>query len=133
MMNHQGKKPILILESHCSQFLAILKCELVAGGISVVQSFDLKSTRALQDECTCPHHGSNKCTCELVVLLLYRAVGGPLTLTLDGHDGQTNVYLNEEPGGVLRVGSIKAVEQVFRRAAELPEMQGRINGVVHEL
>ncbi|MEW6651281.1 MAG: hypothetical protein AB1453_13985 [Chloroflexota bacterium] len=132
-MNHQGKKPFLIIESGCSQFLATFKDKLEAAGYSVVQSFDLSSTRALHEGCACPYHGSELCTCELVVLLLYRAAGDPLTLTLDGRDERTFVYLNEEPGEPLRSAIIKAAEQVFRQTPESSEQQRRVSGVVQEL
>ena len=126
LMNHQGKKPFLIIETYCSHFVVFLKKELEAGGFVVFQSFDLQSTRVIHETCSCPRHGSEKCTCELVVFLLYRPIGGPITLILDGCDGFTNIYLNVVSENALRSGSIGAIEKAIWNAASLFPVQATI-------
>jgi hypothetical protein len=66
--------------------------------IQVTRSFDLQATRAVHAGCSCPHHGTEKCTCQLIVLLVYERQNPPLTLVLEGRDGQTWVSLVLAPG-----------------------------------
>lgn len=116
-MNDRGKKPLLELDVYCSEILARLKRDLVDSGLSVVQSFDLRSTRALHDGCTCPHHGTNQCTCELVVLLIYEPKGHPVTLTLDGRDKKTFVFVTDETGGSPRQKMVDLIVSAVLSAA----------------
>ena len=102
-MIDQGRKPMEIVAIPCGQFVEPLKAALGAQALVVVQSFDLQSTRAAHEGCTCPHHGTSQCSCELVVLLVYGAQGDPLSLVLDGRDGQTYVFIPNEVDGSLRV------------------------------
>jgi len=125
-MNHQGKKPFLKVEAYCSQYVVPLKKELEAEGFVVFQSFDLQSTRVIHETCSCPRHGSEKCTCELVVFLLYRPIGGPITLILDGCDGFTNIYLNVVSENALRSGSIGAIEKAIWDVTSLFPVQATI-------
>ncbi|GAB4495973.1 MAG: hypothetical protein Fur0016_33310 [Anaerolineales bacterium] len=62
-----------------------------------VQTFDLQSARHASGDCPCPHHGTAKCDCQMVVLLVYGKTGEPITLILHGNDGQTWLSIAEEP------------------------------------
>jgi len=115
-MDHQGKKPILEINTQCSTFVTSLKAALISAGLSVVQSFDLRSVRLMHKGCTCPHHGTDQCTCELVVLLVYRSVGGPITLILDGRDGKTFVFVTENAGNSFRTPTMEAISTAIRDA-----------------
>lgn len=66
-------------------------------GLQVVRSFDLKVARAAHVGCTCPHHGTEQCDCQMVVLLVYGQDGPPVTLVAHGHDGQTHIALVDTP------------------------------------
>ena len=116
-MNIEGKNPLLVIDADCSQFIEPLKKELSDAGLWAVQSFDLRSTRALHEGCTCPNHGTSQCTCELVVLLVYRPVGGPVTLTLDGRDGKTFVFVTDETSKTQRSSTIELIEKAIRESA----------------
>jgi hypothetical protein len=70
---------------------------LDAAGLQVVRSFDLKVARAAHVGCTCPHHGTDQCDCQMVVLLVYGQDGPPVTLVVHGHDGQTQIALVDTP------------------------------------
>ena len=67
------------------------------SGLQVVRSFDLKVARAAHVGCTCPHHGTEQCDCQMVVLLVYGQDGPPVTLVVHGHDGQTHIALVDTP------------------------------------
>ena len=71
--------------------------KLTALGIQVLLSFDLQAARASHSNCTCPHHGTDQCNCQLVVLLLYQNDAEPLTLIAHGHDGETELAYVDPP------------------------------------
>lgn len=102
IMNHQGKKPLHVVDIQCSKFVGPLKKAFTDAGLGSFQSFDLQSTRALHDNCPCEYHGTSQCTCELVVLLVYRALGDPITLVLDGRDDQTYIFIVDDKGPSIR-------------------------------
>ena len=70
---------------------------LVEDGLEVVRSFDLQAARAAHTCCTCPHHGTEQCDCQMIVLLVYDRQNGPLTLVAHGYNGQTHFSLTETP------------------------------------
>lgn len=74
---------------------AVQRLEL--AGLQVMRSFDLKVARAAHVDCTCPHHGTEQCDCQMVVLLVYGQEGAPATLVVHGHDGQTQIALVDTP------------------------------------
>lgn len=71
---------------------------LTRVGLQVLQSFDLQTTRAGQIRCRCPHHDSDQCDCQMVVLLIYGLDATPSTLVAHGHDGKTYLSLVDAPG-----------------------------------
>ena len=70
---------------------------LTADGLQVMRSFDLQAARAAHLDCTCPHHGTEHCDCQMVVLLVYEGQGQPLSLVAHGKDGQTHFAIVESP------------------------------------
>lgn len=67
------------------------------AGLRVYRSFDLRTARSASIDCTCPHHGTADCDCQMVVLLIYGASGQPATLVLHGYDEHAWVVLAETP------------------------------------
>lgn len=116
-MNNQGTSPIRVIYAHCSQFVSPLRQALEAVDLWVVQSFDLRSTRALHEGCTCPNHGTERCNCELVVLLVYPPSGDPVTLTLDGRDGKTFVYIVQVAGSAPTSATEELIQKVVQNVA----------------
>jgi len=70
-------------------------CEaLRSHGFYVLRSFDLRlALTAAEVGCECPHHGTEKCDCQFVVLLIYGEAAEPLTLTTHSHNNQTRVQI----------------------------------------
>lgn len=69
-------------------------------GYQVMRSFDLQSVLSYQvDHCPCPHHGTEECTCQYVVLLAYPpAVKGwvpPRVFTAHSYGHLTQVALQQ--------------------------------------
>jgi hypothetical protein len=81
--------PFLSVDYPCDQTLTWTREQLLQAGLRPVQTFDLHAARAASHDCSCPNHGTDKCDCQLVVLLVYGNVIEPVTLILHGNDGQT--------------------------------------------
>ena len=85
--------PFLVLDQTCDQVLAWVNQQLTSAGLRVVQTFDLQVARLAHPDCPCPHHGTDDCNCQMVVLLVYRKQDDPATLVIHGQDGRTWVSL----------------------------------------
>lgn len=88
---------ILTLQSDSQTAVEESIRRLEQSGMQVLRSFDLKVARAAQVGCTCPHHGTEHCDCQMVVLLVYGKYSFPVTLVVHGHDGQTHIALVDTP------------------------------------
>lgn len=88
---------ILSLQSDSQTAIEQSMRRLDQAGFQVMRSFDLKVARAAHVGCACPHHGTDQCDCQLVVLLVYGQDETPVTLVVHGHDGQTEIALVDTP------------------------------------
>jgi hypothetical protein len=70
---------------------------LLGLGFQVLPSFDLKAARASHSGCECPHHGSARCDCQMVVLLVYGHSDQPTSMIVHGQDGKTYLSLVDTP------------------------------------
>lgn len=70
-------------------------------GLRVMITFDLQLARANQVDCHCPHHGTERCTCQYAVLLAYSDQGQESavyrTITIHGRDQQVWLSLLRSP------------------------------------
>ena len=82
---------------------------LTRRGFRVVRSFDLRSAMAAHADCECPHHGTAKCTCQFVVLLVYGESGAPTVVTAHSRDAQVQVQIARPTGTGEAVRDPKAV------------------------
>ena len=85
--------PFLVLDQTCDQVLTWVKQQLTGADFRVVQTFDLQVARMAHPDCPCPHHGTNECNCQMVVLLVYGKQNDPSTLVIHGQDGRSWVSL----------------------------------------
>ncbi len=82
--------PFLVLDQPCDQVLTLVNQQLTSAGFRVVQTFDLQVARLAHADCPCPHHGTDQCNCQMIVLLVYRKQqDDPATLVIHGQDGKT--------------------------------------------
>ena len=81
--------PFLALDQPYDQVLALVNQQLTNLGFRVVQTFDLQVARLAHADCPCPHHGTDHCNCQMIVLLVYRKQDDPTTLVIHGQDGKT--------------------------------------------
>ena len=81
--------PFLKLNCTCDETSRLSSRILAQNGLRVIQTFDLHDARHEMDDCPCPYHGTSKCDCQMIVLLVYGEAIEPTTLILHGNDGQT--------------------------------------------
>jgi hypothetical protein len=121
-------KDSLALDAGSAQALPAILFTLQRYGFTAVQSFDLRSALAAHPGCACPYHGTEQCTCQYIVLLVYpltRATqAGPVVVTLHSHDtcacaqcrcDQTHVALVEPAfdHALSANGEVTAAERVM--------------------
>ena len=85
--------PFLVLDQSREQVEAWVKDKLTSADFRVVPTFDLQVARNAHPDCPCPHHGTDECSCQLVVLLVYGKQTDPATLIIHGHDDKTWISL----------------------------------------
>ena len=87
--------PFLILEQPCDNAIDWVTRQIRSAGLQVVRTFDLHVARHAHANCPCPHHGTDQCDCQMVVLLVYGSGGTtsserqPVSVVAHGHNGQT--------------------------------------------
>ena len=104
--------PFLVLDQTCNQVLVWVSQQLTSASFRVVQTFDLQVARLAHPDCPCPHHGTNACNCQMVVLLVYGKQDNPATLVIHGQDGRSWVSLAGPVGKRFN----QHLEVVVRRA-----------------
>ena len=104
--------PFLVLDQTCDQVLTWVNRQLTSAGLRVVQTFDLQVARLAHTDCPCPHHGTDDCNCQMVVLLVYRKQDDPATLIIHSQDGRTWVSL----AGPVGKRANQHLEAAIRRA-----------------
>ncbi|RPI26229.1 MAG: hypothetical protein EHM70_19230 [Chloroflexota bacterium] len=91
------------------------------AGLQIIQSFDLQAARSAHSTCSCPHHGTERCNCQMAVLLVYDLAGepstGPITLVVHGRDGTTEVALVVNPSQAGNAGLVNAIREALDRMA----------------
>jgi hypothetical protein len=81
----------------CDQALDWLSACLGREGMHLLRTFDLHDARLAFGDCSCPHHGTGQCDCQMVVVLVYGKAPQPATLVLHGSDGQTWLSIVNNP------------------------------------
>jgi hypothetical protein len=70
---------------------------LAKEGLQAKRTFDFQIARAAHADCTCPHHGTNQCDCQMIVLLVYGKGNWPATLVVHSHHGRSQILLVNTP------------------------------------
>ena len=83
------KAPFLIVEQPYEIAIEQITQQIRRLGFQITLTFDLQDARHAHAECSCPHHGTEQCDCQLVVLLVYGHGPKPATLVAHGHEGKT--------------------------------------------
>ena len=105
--------PVLSVNHSCDVTLQWAKKQLSQASLRAVQTFDLHSTRHALEECPCPHHGTDRCDCQMVVLLVYANTAEPVTLILHGNDGRTWLSLVDHPDQQPNKDATRAIQRAL--------------------
>jgi hypothetical protein len=82
---------------------------IVKYGLQVTRSFDFQVARSTHLDCSCPHHGTSRCDCQMVVLLIYGERSIPATLVIHSRNGQTELSLVDTPDLRMDTGLENAI------------------------
>jgi hypothetical protein len=105
--------PFLSVGHPCSEALRWTKKQLSRAGLRAMQTFDLNSARHSLEDCPCPHHGTDHCDCQMVVLLVYHTSPEPAALILHGNDGQTWLSLIDQPKQPAEAKTVRVIMQAL--------------------
>jgi hypothetical protein len=78
-------------------FYLIIK-KLAEAGLQTTRSFDFQIAREAHTDCACPHHGTNQCDCQMIVLLVYGKGKRPATLVIHSRDELSQIFIVTPPG-----------------------------------
>ena len=109
--------PLLSVSQTCDKATKWLEQLLSQNGFRVMQTFDLHEARHGFEDCPCPHHGTDQCDCQMVILLVYGNTSEPVTLILHGYDGQTWISLADRPGLQVDTKTVIAIQRVLASPA----------------
>ena len=107
------KRPFLVLKKDCNEAVQWISDHLSQSGLQVMQTFDLHTTRFDHHSCSCPHHGTEQCDCQMVVLLVYQNGFPPVSVVAHGYDGQTRFVLADSPQQNLHTGLEAAIQDAL--------------------
>ena len=87
----------LSLEQPYDEVIAWAVSRISGAGLQVLRTFDLQDARHTHTECPCPDHGTDRCDCQMVVLLVFADNSQPVSLVAHSHDGKTWFSLVDTP------------------------------------
>ena len=116
--------PYLTLTKPFKETFAWTNDRLKGHGLQIEQTFDLQIARLSHAGCPCPNHGTDQCSCQMVVLLVRGNNSEPLTLILHGNDDQTSFSIVNFSGKRSDLDLAASVRQALvLQDAETPEVR----------
>ena len=79
-------EPYFVLQQNWEEAVPGVVQRFAQAGYRVVCTFDLQDARAGQAACPCPHHGTDQCDCQMMVLLVYGMEAQPVRLVIHSYD-----------------------------------------------
>lgn len=113
--------PFLTVDLPCDRALQMIKRKLARAGLRALQTFDLHVARLAQHACACPHHGTEQCDCQMIILLVYGSAEEPVTLILHGKDGQTWLSIADSPSQRVEPKRLAQIQAALQAADALPQ------------
>ncbi len=105
--------PFLAINHPCDEALQWARKQLLRADLRPIQTFDLHAARLAMHDCSCPNHGTEKCDCQMVVLLVYGKVAEPATLILHGNDGQVWISIANDLQQRTNAKLIHSIQQAL--------------------
>jgi hypothetical protein len=106
--------PLFVINRPFDDVLTWTTRQLSQSGLRLLQTFDLSTARPAPADCPCPQHGTKKCDCQMVILLVYGAKTEPVTLILHGNDGKTWFSLVSNSSQEVDVSTRSSIEQALQ-------------------
>lgn len=120
---NQGASPLMVVEKDCNQVVDEISRSLGRSGLTVVESFDLQVARAGHIGCTCPHHGTDQCACQLAILLIYGDEAMPVSIMVHGNEEGTEVSIIETAGQAISSAMKSRITVILQQANAIIPMQ----------
>lgn len=102
---------------------------LIEADLQVLRSFDLQAARSHHINCACPRHGTARCDCQMIILLVYNQDEQPLTLVAHGRDGKTHFALVDPLDGGCEYLLKNAILQLLSVEGFQPIQQDVIHAI----
>lgn len=106
--------PFLSVDGSCDYAVQWLSRCLSTAGLRVLRTFDLQDARLAAGDCACPHHGTQECDCQMLVLLVYGEALQPTTLILHSNEGRTWLSLVNTPAQQADASIRTAIENALQ-------------------
>jgi len=91
------KAPFLVMEQPYEVTIAWIVERLRNLGLQTTITFDLQVARHAHSNCSCPHHGTEQCDCQMVVVLVYGRDSKPISLVIHSHEAITQLSFVDTP------------------------------------
>ena len=104
-------EPYFVLQQKWEEAVPGVVQRLAQTGYRVMCTFDLLDARAGQAACSCPHHGTDQCDCQMMVLLVYGMETQPVSLVVHSYDEMTWFYVVNTPQQRVDARSVDVIQQ----------------------
>ncbi len=92
------KTPFLVVGQPYETTIGWIVERLRNLGLQPTITFDLQVARRGHGDCACPHHGTEQCDCQMVVMLVYgQNISQPVSLVVHSHAAITQVSFVDTP------------------------------------
>lgn len=91
-------KNLLTIFENSAEAIALLSDHLEKIGLKMERSFDMRIQQNGNIACSCLHHGTKECDCQIIVLLIYGTLDGPDSVVAHSRDGRTVFSIAAGPG-----------------------------------
>jgi hypothetical protein len=115
-----AQAPFWVHFSDAEAVIRELTENITTAGLRVVKTFDLHAACATLTDNLCPHHLTEPCDCQLVVLQVYGIGTAPVSLILHSHSGRTEVQWDTDPESRASQESRAIILQAMSGVAGLP-------------
>lgn len=110
------KAPFLVVEQPYETTIAWIVERLRNLGLQTTITFDLQAARRGHSDCACPHHGTERCDCQMVVILVYgQDRSQPVSLVVHSHEAITQLSFVDSPQQPINA----QLEKLFLQALTL--------------
>lgn len=110
-------QPFINIEAPGEEAADWLIQKMSAAGLFVIRTFNLQVARLTHTDCPCPHHGTDECDCQLMVLLVYGDGQTPISLVAHGYEGKTWFSVVDTPQQPADPDLLAFIQQTLVRSA----------------